>query len=1016
MMHSAAPPAQSGATDRSGDDDFRAIFAAASIGMAQADPATRRFLRVNAAFCAITGYDEAELLALTIDDVTHPDDRGLDRDHFSRVVSGESPWCRFEKRYQRRDGGITWVEATATLVRADDGRPLRTVAMIQDVSARKRVEQALRGSEERLRLAVEANRIVAWEWDPVADRVTTSENFSEVYGLPALSGVDAGMALVWPEDLPPHREKVTRVAREGGEYHSRFRITRPRDGQTVWLEEHATGLTDGTGRVVRVVGVVTDVTDRVRTEVALRERERFVSGVANASPGLIYVYDLVTQRNLFVNDQFERLFGWTRDDLDALGEGFLFRLIHPDDLTAVTAEAARLPGLADREVVEVEYRLRRKDGAYRWVRSRDTVFARDAAGQVTQVLGMAEDVTERKEAEEALRESEYRLRIASEAAHIGIHDYDVVHNRIVWDDVLRAIWGVGADEPITYETFAAGIHPDDLTGTEVAVARALDPSGDGTYAAEYRVIDRGTGGVRWVAATGQVFFADGKPVRLTGTAQDVTERKEAEEALRRSEAIYRRLAEANLFGVGFGTSTGDVTFVNDEMLRMMGRTREEFEAGRINWAEAIAPEFREAIAVEAQRVLNEGSARGYEAVFVRPDGGRTPYVAAAALVERGEDHHVSLALDLTTIRAAEAALRESEARFRTMADETPVIIWATDAAGGIEFVNRAYCDFFGVTEEQVRGPNWQPLVHPDDAEVYVGAFLAALRAGKPFHAEARVRHAGGAWRWVESFGAPRLAATGEMLGMVGSSPDITERKESEAERIAFLDALAHDVKNPLGVARGQTQLLHRRLRRGTDDRTKLEESLEAIEAAVVGATALIDELLDVAHIRAGRPLDLRWDAVDLVALAETCAAEARAGHPGRTVRVAMDVATLEGQWDEARLKRVLRNLLDNAIKYSPGGGEVVVRVAREEAVAGAWAVVAVQDRGVGIPAGDLSRIFGRFQRGGNVADIGGTGIGLAGARQIVEQHGGTIAVESAEGEGSTFTVRLPETMPRSARA
>jgi PAS domain S-box-containing protein len=887
MMHSAAPPAQTGATDRSGDDDFRAIFAAASIGMAQADPATRRFLRVNAAFCAITGYDEAELLALTIDDVTHPDDRGLDRDHFSRVVSGESPWCRFEKRYQRRDGGITWVEATATLVRADDGRPLRTVAMIQDVSARKRVEQALRGSEERLRLAVEANRIVAWEWDPVADRVTTSENFSEVYGLPALSGVDAGMALVWPEDLPPHREKVTRVAREGGEYHSRFRITRPRDGQTVWLEEHATGLTDGTGRVVRVVGVVTDVTDRVRTEVALRERERFVSGVANASPGLIYVYDLVTQRNLFVNDQFERLFGWTRDDLDALGEGFLFRLIHPDDLTAVTAEAARLPGLADREVVEVEYRLRRKDGAYRWVRSRDTVFARDAAGQVTQVLGMAEDVTERKEAEEALR---------------------------------------------------------------------------------------------------------------------------------RSEAIYRRLAEANLFGVGFGTSTGDVTFVNDEMLRMMGRTREEFEAGRINWAEAIAPEFREAIAVEAQRVLNEGSARGYEAVFVRPDGGRTPYVAAAALVERGEDHHVSLALDLTTIRAAEAALRESEARFRTMADETPVIIWATDAAGGIEFVNRAYCDFFGVTEEQVRGPNWQPLVHPDDAEVYVGAFLAALRAGKPFHAEARVRHAGGAWRWVESFGAPRLAATGEMLGMVGSSPDITERKESEAERIAFLDALAHDVKNPLGVARGQTQLLHRRLRRGTDDRTKLEESLEAIEAAVVGATALIDELLDVAHIRAGRPLDLRWDAVDLVALAETCAAEARAGHPGRTVRVAMDVATLEGQWDEARLKRVLRNLLDNAIKYSPGGGEVVVRVAREEAVAGAWAVVAVQDRGVGIPAGDLSRIFGRFQRGGNVADIGGTGIGLAGARQIVEQHGGTIAVESAEGEGSTFTVRLPETMPRSARA
>jgi signal transduction histidine kinase len=123
--------------------------------------------------------------------------------------------------------------------------------------------------------------------------------------------------------------------------------------------------------------------------------------------------------------------------------------------------------------------------------------------------------------------------------------------------------------------------------------------------------------------------------------------------------------------------------------------------------------------------------------------------------------------------------------------------------------------------------------------------------------------------------------------------------------------------------------------------------------------------------------------------------------------VAATQAAVVGLWDQARLARVLVNLLSNAIKYSPAGGEVRVSVGRQEDAAGAWAVLAVQDHGVGIPVSDLSRIFERFQRGGNVAAIGGTGIGLAGARQIVAQHGGSIGVESHEGVGSTFTVRLP---------
>jgi signal transduction histidine kinase len=166
-------------------------------------------------------------------------------------------------------------------------------------------------------------------------------------------------------------------------------------------------------------------------------------------------------------------------------------------------------------------------------------------------------------------------------------------------------------------------------------------------------------------------------------------------------------------------------------------------------------------------------------------------------------------------------------------------------------------------------------------------------------------------------------------------------------------------------------------------------------------------LLDVAHLRAGRPLELRLAPIDLAALVADCAEEVRPTSSSHVVKFEASAPTLTGKWDKARLERVIRNLLDNAIKYSPGGGEVVVRVACELDKNSTWAVLAVSDQGIGIPAPDLPRIFERFYRGGNVANIGGTGIGLAGAKQIVVQHGGTISAESDVGVGTTFTVRLP---------
>ena len=155
-------------------------------------------------------------------------------------------------------------------------------------------------------------------------------------------------------------------------------------------------------------------------------------------------------------------------------------------------------------------------------------------------IAVFSDITERKRTEDALRESERRLLVAKNAAHLGIHDWDVTSGNVGWDERVREIWGVGPDEPITYDVFMSGLHPDDRAPTQEAVDRSNDPAGTGEHYTEYRVINRIDKVERWVAATGHVFFQEGRAVRLIGTVEDITKHKRIEEALRKSEAKLSR--------------------------------------------------------------------------------------------------------------------------------------------------------------------------------------------------------------------------------------------------------------------------------------------------------------------------------------------------------------------------------------------------------------------------------------------------------------------------------------------
>jgi signal transduction histidine kinase len=264
------------------------------------------------------------------------------------------------------------------------------------------------------------------------------------------------------------------------------------------------------------------------------------------------------------------------------------------------------------------------------------------------------------------------------------------------------------------------------------------------------------------------------------------------------------------------------------------------------------------------------------------------------------------------------------------------------------------------------------------------------------------------------YGAAEVAFAEELASHAGlalHNAALFRRVQAELRtRDDFLSAVSHDLRSPLSSVAGATQVVLREMDRSDGARPeRLHAAAAVMRTGVDQMGKMIDSLLDAARVQLGRRLDLDLQTVELTRLVEEVVAEQRMRLPEREIALLSEEPLL-GEWDAVRLRRVFSNLIDNAIKYSREGTRVVVRIARDPA--SQQALVIVRDAGIGIPSEDLTEVFNRFRRGGNVVgQIQGAGIGLAVASQVVEQHGGTITVESQEGVGSVFTVRLPVLLP-----
>lgn len=426
----------------------------------------------------------------------------------------------------------------------------------------------------------------------------------------------------------------------------------------------------------------------------------------------------------------------------------------------------------------------------------------------------------------------------------------------------------------------------------------------------------------------------------------------------------------------------------------------------------------------------QGKAEGI-VQHVRKDG--RPVPVSATISRRADSDGLSVgfvlvARDITEQQRAEAqrlelieeqaARSEAEAardRIQQVVDHLPEGTVIVDQRGDIYLANAAANE---ITGQSLAGPaetslGERPVLHldgtPYDADEL--PLLRIVRREETVRGEQLLIPNAATGQYVPALvnGTPLYDPDGALWGGVVVFQDISAIKQLERQKDAFLAAASHDLKNPLTAIKARAQILQRQVRRmPAPDSERVVDGLHAIDLTATRLTAMINELLDVARLQMGRPLLLDHQPTDLAEVARAVTAELQPSSDRHDMEIVAPPKSTLGEWDRARLERVVSNLVANAMKFSPEGGRVRLVIRDEELDHAPWVALEVHDEGVGIPVDDVPRIFERFYRGSNVAGaIEGTGLGLSGARHIVEQHGGRLLVESTQGQGSVFTMLLP---------
>lgn len=924
----------------------------------------------------------------------------------------------------RKDGSRFWAEVLITPMRSTTGSITGYARVTRDLTEKKMVEDSLRETQARLLAAQDIARMGTWSWDLREDHVEVSDNWLNILRLPLDSrrmALDRWMELIHPEDRDYVLEAGQRGIAAGTPYYVKFRMTRG-DGSVCHVNAWGRPHVDAGHRVTRVSGVSQDITDQILNQHAAEEsRQRLAGIIDSAMDGIVSLDE--NYRIILFNEAAERMFQCAA--ADAIGDGlerFLPVRRRADHRTHIESFA---------RTGEASLRMYATVG----LRADGEEFPLEASVSQVEVDGkkaftlILRDISDRKKTEDALKERERAMStllaslpgMAYRCRNDPDWTFEFVSEgtRLVSGHAPESFVGGGL-------TWATLIHPDDRDAVWREVQDALRDRRPFELTYRIRAAD-GAERIVWERGVG-VFGNRDEVIALEGFITDITRRKQAESALGEAKTRYESLVQS-IEGIVWEAdpSTFQFTFVSDWATTLTGFAPSDWTASPTFWRDHLHPDDRE----QAVRVCKESTLAGrnhtLEYRMLSADG-KPVWLRDIISVESESGKPTRMRgviIDITQRKRIEEALKESEARYRSLIEASTAIVWTANAEGAFVAPQESWQRYTGQTWNEHQGWSWLDAIHPEDREHVQQLWQRAVAGRKLFEVQGRIwRKSDETWRWFQARGVPIFHREDEVAEWVGTFTDIDEQRRAaellqrtneELERRvqrrtaelelanreleSFSYSVSHDLRAPLRGIDGFTLAILE------DYAPQLPAEAQQMFARVrEGAQRmgrLIDDLLDLSRLSRSR---MRRTDVDLSAMAESILQNLHTSDRGRAVEIFIQPEMLV-RADEALLRVALENLLSNAWKFTVKTAAARIEIGTMPGEDG-FPVYFVRDNGAGFDNAYADRLFGPFQRLHSTSEFPGNGIGLATVARVLHRHGGRAWADGAPGKGATFYFSL----------
>ena len=961
---------------------------------------------VNHQILDYTGRALEELKQWATTDTVHPEDHA----HVAQVSSESFVAARpygMVHRLRRSDGVYRWFQNNSFPLRDTNDHVVGWCVLLTDIEERKRAEDALRESERQSRLILDSIPGLVALLDATGGIELVNPQILEYTGKPLEELKQWGTNdIVHPEDLAHVIDIFTRSIASGEPYDIVQRLRRA-DGVYRWFQNSGCPIRDTNGHVVRWCVLLTDIDERKRAEDALRERERESRLIVDSIPGLIATLTPAGEIEA-VNKQVLTYCGRTKEDLQDWATG---DTVHAEDLPRVIEVTSR--SITSGDPYEIEERIRRFDGAYRWFQIRGLPL-RDSSGNIVRWYNLLTDIDERKRAEDALRERERESRqiVDSIPGLVAVFSADGTLESV--NRQLSEYYGVPVEELGQWETGNL-THPDDLPRVVEGFTRAI-ASGEPF---DLEVRSRGGDGVyRWLQSRGlPLRDSNGQIVRWYNLLVDIDERKRAEQALSSSERDLKLIIDTIPALVWSARPDGGAEFFNRHYQDFAGLSEEE--ARDWGWTAAVHPDDVKGLAATWQRIMASEAPGEAEARLRRHDGEYRWFLFRANPLRDADGKILKwygINTDIEDRKRAEVDLRRAYDSFSDAQRLSHTGNFTADIVVDEHvWSEELYRIFEFDLDVPIRVQAVRDAIHPDDLPSFDAGFAQSL-GGADFDLTFRIITRSGKMKHVRSLAHLVERVAGRPL-FIGAIQDVTETRLAEEElnrarselahvaRVTTLSTLtasiAHEVNQPLsGIITNAGTCL----RMLDADPPNVDGARETARRTIRDGHRASEVVTRLRALFSKREftlesLDLNEAILEVIALSRSDLQRSRVVLQSE---LADNLPTVTG--DRIQLQQVILNLLRNAsdamVDVHDRPRQLLIKTDRKD---DDRVLVSVRDAGIGIDAQTMDKLFDAFY----TTKTDGMGIGLSISRSIIERHRGDLWAEPNDGPGATFRLTIP---------